>query len=888
MTPSTHQLWAGWARDASGFADELRGFLRAGEAAGARPSLSSFRTLVPTELTEHDERTLWMQERRRGEGNVVAIHSYVPWRSQPTILGVPNVVRAMFETDRLCEARLPLLLDRDEIWVPGAFNLETFERGGIPREKLHVVGGTLDFDLFDPANVTPAALPVPADHFTFLTNFAFSERKAWKQLLRGWARAFGADDGVCLVLKVHSEGRGEKIRQRIDAFLQDELGSDYASKVAPITVMDTVIASTDMPSLYAAADAYVLPTRGEGWGRPYMEAMAMGLPTIGSRWSGNTEFMHDGNSWLVDGELAPVEHGQEVFLDPCVGHQWFSPAIESIAQQLRAVAGDREGARAKAAGARGELIERFGPDVIAARVAELSAAAWERHHERRANPVALALRGPAGSVSSLAVVNDALAEGFKARGLNIHRCGPEAEFTEGLACPTITHHWPPRFEGSDHGPRIAILPWEYGAAPAEWVDAANAVLDRVWVPSEYVRQGYIASGMPAGAVEVVPNGVDVEHFTPAGDRRRETPDATCTFLFVGGTIWRKGIDLLLAAWTEAFGAGDDVALVIKDFGTQTHYRGQSLLGDLRRLAADPGVAPIAHLTDEVPYGELPALYRGADVLVAPYRAEGFCLPALEAMACGLPVIHNGEGPTGEFVPGDAGWALPARRVPLRPNGGIELSGEGWVNEVDHDALVAALRAAAADAAERRQRGARGAQAAQALSWDHAVDAALGSLQTLQDEALGPVRDVTTATIESQGHTVLFAPDWSGDDWQGTLEAWLAAFGHADPVTLALFTGDADVEALSARIMAVIGGCGLPEDELPDIALLLPTDHSLESLVLGADAVLVDGAAGEPPSFVRRRARRLLAADPAALRAFAGALPVSAPEAEPAVATPVAA
>ena len=70
-----------------------------------------------------------------------------------------------------------------------------------------------------------------------------------------------------------------------------------------------------MPRLYAAADAYVLPTRGEGWGRPYMEAMAMGLPTIGSRWSGNLEFMHDGNAWLVDGELVPVAHGMEVFGD---------------------------------------------------------------------------------------------------------------------------------------------------------------------------------------------------------------------------------------------------------------------------------------------------------------------------------------------------------------------------------------------------------------------------------------------------------------------------------------------------------------------------------------------------------------------------------------------
>lgn len=47
----------------------------------------------------------------------------------------------------------------------------------------------------------------------------------------------------------------------------------------------------DYPSFYASADGFVLPTHGEGWGRTPMEAMAMGLPTIASKWSGLTEFI---------------------------------------------------------------------------------------------------------------------------------------------------------------------------------------------------------------------------------------------------------------------------------------------------------------------------------------------------------------------------------------------------------------------------------------------------------------------------------------------------------------------------------------------------------------------------------------------------------------------
>jgi glycosyltransferase involved in cell wall biosynthesis len=881
MTSSTiHQLWAGWARDASGFADELRGFLRAVEASGGRPTLMNFQSVVPTELTEGDARTLWMQERRRVEGDAVAIHSYVPWPGQPTAAGMPNVVRAMFETDRLPQRRLPLLLDRDEVWVPGDFMLETFERGGVPRERMHVLGGTLDFDLFRPGAVEPADLRTPAEHFTFLTNFAFSERKGWRHLLQAWSRAFGPDDGVCLVLKVHSEGKGP-VLQRIDAFLQAELGSGWAARTAPILVVDDVLSATEMPRLYAAADAYVLPTRGEGWGRPYMEAMAMGLPTIGSRWSGNLEFMHDGNSWLVDGDVVPVEHGQEVFGDPCVGHRWFEPDIESLAAQLRAVAGDRPAARRKAADARPELLERFGPAAIAARVAQLTAAAWERHHERRRRPITCAFRGPAGSVSSLAVVNDALADGLAERGHNFWRFAEGRPVPEDVAAPVISHQWPPSFDNAGAGPSVVVLPWEYGAAPAEWVDAANDLLDRVWVPSEYVRQGYIASGMAPGVVEVVPNGVDLDHFRPDGPARELPGEAACTFLFVGGTIWRKGADLLLRAWAEAFGPDDDVRLVIKDFGADSHYRGQSVIGDPALLAADPRLAPVVHLADDVPYQELPALYRAADVAVLPYRAEGFCLPALEAMACGVPVIHNGAGPTAEFVDGDAGWALPADRRPAPAIASLPLAVPGWVHEVPIAALVAALRAAAGDAAERRRRGTVAAQAARRHGWDAAVACAERSLATLTQEALPPVRAVAAEAIEGQPTVMVFAPDWSGDAWAEALGAWATTVSADDPVTLALAIGDEDPEPLMARIGAVLDATGRADDELPDFAVC-PT--TADRLVLAAEGVLLCGhGPAALSSFARRRARRLLDADTEAIAGFVAGL---APA--PAAAAPVAA
>jgi len=364
-------VWLGPLLDPSGYSDEARGFLRALEAHGVAPTaMCSTSVGVEAGLTPEDQDMLNRQGARPPRPPYVIVHHYVPGPGQQSAAGMPNVARVMFETDSLPESWLPLLLERDEIWVPGRHNVETFERGGIPAEKLKVLGGTLDFDLFKPG-VEPLDLDVEGDPFVFVTNFDFSERKAWEKLILAWAGAFDATDPVCLVLKTGSYWDDDaKVRGKIERFVEREVGGFH--KLAPLRIYTSTLPSAVLPQFYAAADAYVLASRGEGWGRPYMEAMAMGLPTIASRWSGNLEFMHDGNSWLVDGELVRVPDDADLINGLYQGHRWFEPDVHSLVEAMRAVAGDPAAARAKAAGARDELIARFGPEATARRVRELA------------------------------------------------------------------------------------------------------------------------------------------------------------------------------------------------------------------------------------------------------------------------------------------------------------------------------------------------------------------------------------------------------------------------------------------------------------------------------------------------------------------------------------
>jgi glycosyltransferase involved in cell wall biosynthesis len=863
-------VWFGPLTDMTGFADEGRGFLRVLENAGLEPVARDFDwSTGSTGLSLDDQHMLARQFKRNPGAEFVAVHQYLPSKMDLSVEDAVNVARTMFETDSIPRPWVAPLLQRDEVWVPSEHNVETYRRSGIPESKLRILGGTLDFDLFQPG-AEPYPLQTEEGRFVFLANFDFNERKGWSQLLRAWALAFSADDPVCLVLKATNLVKGDDyVRDRIMNFLRAEFGPQGTNDLAPIEIRPLRLDDPELPGLYAAADAFVLASRGEGWGRPYMEAMAMGLPTIGPRFGGSLAFMNDGNSWLFDGELVPVPDDAEVHGGLYKGHSWLEPDVDSLAGIMQEIARDPEAARPKAEGARADLIERFGPEATTRRFTELAQDAIDRHLTRIAQPALCTMRGQFGSNASLATVNDGIADALVERGHNlIHRAqGTGMIDNESVG---ITHSWPPDFNPVSFGPTVIVLPWEFGAPPQEWVEKARARADRVWVPSAYVRDGYVAGGMPPGIVEVVPNGVDLERYSPEGPRR-ELPAAGCTFLFVGGSIWRKGVDLLLEAWAEAFGPDDDVQLVVKDFGTSTHYRSQHCGDEIQRMAEAGETAPIVYIDEDLSPDEIAELYRAADVMVTPYRGEGFCMPALEAMACGLPVIHNIEGPTSEFVPEDGGWALPAERAPLPETSKLPvLASPGYVYEIGRDALVEALRSVAADPADREARGLRAHAAAQDYSWDKVAQIAERLIERLTEEDLELARDVAPAELESRDTMVLYAPDWSDEPtWSAALSAWADAVGPDDPVTLALQLSDGDAAELAEGILRALEQTGHSEESLPDLALCEADSVSVASLVAAADAVLLDGTNERPE--LTRRARALLSAVPSELADFAEAL-----------------
>jgi glycosyltransferase involved in cell wall biosynthesis len=206
------------------------------------------------------------------------------------------------------------------------------------------------------------------------------------------------------------------------------------------------------------------------------------------------------------------------------------------------------------------------------------------------------------------------------------------------------------------------------------IDLAHTVV----VLSEFQKETFVRAGVDEAKMQVAHLGVDLEAFRPVA--RPEQKSRQFNVIFVGQITQRKGLSYLLDAFERLEVPNAELTLVGRPIGPTRSWQ---------------HVAGVRHIP-HVPRSRLPELYAQADVFVLPSLAEGFPQTALEAMACGLPVVVSRHTFAEDVVrDNENGFVIPIR---------------------DADALADRLRLLARDPAGRLRMGREARRTAEQFSW----------------------------------------------------------------------------------------------------------------------------------------------------------------------------
>ena len=243
-----------------------------------------------------------------------------------------KIVWGIFESTRLPPLYLSKLESFDRVWVPSAWGRETLIANGISALKIDVVPEGVNAEIFAPIEITHDRYDRSQRPFRFLTIGKYEERKCYPLLLDAFGATFGNQSQIELMIKA-------------DFFLdhhrkREQLEHEVASrKLHNVSLVWGDWSQTALSGAYQEADAFVLPTRAEGWGLPLIEALACGIPVLTTNHSGQSEFLS-----AVPEKFLEIAYSMTTIRDPeflrywpgidALGGEWAEPDFDSLCKGL--------------------------------------------------------------------------------------------------------------------------------------------------------------------------------------------------------------------------------------------------------------------------------------------------------------------------------------------------------------------------------------------------------------------------------------------------------------------------------------------------------------------------------------------------------------------------
>ena len=311
---------------------------RAGEAYRRCLSLAGFEVVDRPELAElavvHEDPLFWPR-----------IFAAAPVLRQKPVVGY-----AVWEGGILPEVYRPGLGLVDAVWTASTFSARALQQGHSNVRVLpHVVAAIVPAD----ADLRWAADKLGAGRYFFSIMDAVNPRKNLEALLRVFARVRPMAGDIRLVIKQYRK----------------EVSLDGLSGVISL---GEEVSEGRLAALHRGALAYVSPHRGEAWGLGLSEAMSHGVTVLATGWSGNMDFMDEGNSVPLRYALEPVG-GRMAGMPPHYRPEMLWAKVEEThleREMLRLIRRGPDPARCERARA---VTERFSPIRVAGMLKKLIA-----------------------------------------------------------------------------------------------------------------------------------------------------------------------------------------------------------------------------------------------------------------------------------------------------------------------------------------------------------------------------------------------------------------------------------------------------------------------------------------------------------------------------------
>lgn len=241
-----------------------------------------------------------------------------------------NIQWTVFESTRIPENILAVCQTSEQVWVPTDWGRNVLIAHGIQPDRIRVIPEAVDGNTFHTHGRKPYTNARP---FRFLSIGKYEQRKSLDETVDAFAQVYANTPAIELVIKsnyfVNHDQKFQQLKNKI-------------SKLDNIHLIWGEMSANELAELYRSCDAFVLPSRAEGWGLPLIEAAASGLPVITTLYSGQTEFLQ-----YIPDSVLPVSYT----MDPitCPEYQsyypdstnnwgiWARPDVVSIAAAMQTV-----------------------------------------------------------------------------------------------------------------------------------------------------------------------------------------------------------------------------------------------------------------------------------------------------------------------------------------------------------------------------------------------------------------------------------------------------------------------------------------------------------------------------------------------------------------------